>query len=80
MTKRLNERLETARVVLVTLSRGPIHWTPLMKLILMKSTPWKAQAILEWLLKEGYIERPARGVYQITERGQLLLKALHKKT
>jgi len=30
----------------------------------------------QWLLGEGYLDRPARGVYRITEHGSLLLSAL----
>jgi predicted transcriptional regulator len=76
VTEWLNDRLGTARVVLEAVMREPMRWTPLTKLILQSSTPWKAQATLEWLLKEGYLERPSRGIYRITEMGALLLKAL----
>jgi predicted transcriptional regulator len=76
MTERLNDRLGTARVVLEALARGPMRWTPLTKLVLRSSTPWKSQTTLEWLLREGYVTRPSRGVYRITETGSLLLRAL----
>jgi len=31
---------------------------------------------LEWLLKHGYIERPERGLYRITEKGLRFLETL----
>jgi predicted transcriptional regulator len=63
--KRLDEKLRIARIMLEKLSEGPIRWTPL-----------KAQVIIKWLLSNGYISRPERGVYQITEKGYKFLKAI----
>ena len=49
---------------------------PLVKTVIHESPSlWKAQAIIEWLLKHGFIERPERGVYNITEKGRTLLKS-----
>lgn len=77
MTDRFRDRLKTARTILEALAKGSMRWTPLTKLTLARSsTPWKAQTTLEWLVKVGYVERPTRGVYKITERGLLFLKAL----
>jgi len=73
---RFDDRLRTARTILEVLARGPMRWTPLTKLVLRSSTPWKAQATLEWLLREGYVERPSRGVYEITDKGLKFLEAL----
>ena len=81
MMDRFKDRLKTARTILEALAKGHLRWTPLTKLTLARSsTPWKAQTTLEWLLTEGYIERPTRGVYYITERGLLFLKALPQNT
>jgi predicted transcriptional regulator len=56
---------------------GPIRWTPLTKIVVEKSpSPWEAQVIIRWLLKNGYIKRPERGVYSITEKGRALLKSI----
>ena len=76
VTERFDDRLRVARIVLNALAKGSMNWTPLMKLILKWSTPWKAQSTLYWLAKEGYIERPERGVYVITEKGRQFLEAM----
>jgi predicted transcriptional regulator len=74
---RFRDRLKTTRIILEALAGGPMRWTPLTKLTLARSsTPWKSQTTLEWLVKEGYVERPTRGVYEITKKGLLFLKAL----
>ena len=78
MTERLDEKLRAAKIVLEKLRYGPARWTPLVKTVVRESpSPWKAQKILEWLLKHGYIERLDRGVYNITEKGRNLLKSLY---
>ena len=75
--KRLNEKLRIAGIMLEKLEEGLIRWTPLMKAVVKESSsPWKAQVIIKWLLTNGYISRPERGVYQITENGRELLRAL----
>jgi len=52
-------------------------WTPLVNATIEESpSPWKAQTILEWLLKHDCIERPERGLYRITEKGLQFLKTL----
>ena len=76
MTDRFQDRLTDAQEILGALEREPSRWTPLTKLVLKRSTPWRVQATLEWLRKERYVERPERGVYRITERGHILLRAL----
>jgi predicted transcriptional regulator len=77
MTKRLNEKLSMARIVLDRLKDGSMRWTPLMKIVVKESpSPWKAQVIIRWLLENGYVERPERGVYLITEKGRALLKSV----
>jgi len=54
-----------------------MRWTPLVKATIEKSpSPWKVQTILEWLLQHGYIERPERGLYRITDKGIQFLKTL----
>ena len=77
MTQRLDENLRVAGIVLRKLQDESLRWTELTKLILRGSpTPWKARLILNWLLERGYIERPSRGAYRITEKGRYLLKTL----
>jgi predicted transcriptional regulator len=75
--KRLDEKLRIARMMLERLSEGPMRWTPLMKMVVKESpSPWKAQVIIKWLLSNGYISRPERGVYQITKKGCKFLKGM----
>ena len=77
MTERLDEKLDMARTVLDRLKDGPMRWTPLTKIVVKKSpSPWEAQVIIRWLLENGYIERPERGMYSITEKGRALLKSI----
>lgn len=77
MTERLDEKLDMARIVLDRLKDGPMRWTPLTKIVVKKSpSPWEAQVIIRWLLENGYIERPERGMYSITEKGRALLKSI----
>ncbi|MFH2111051.1 MAG: hypothetical protein ABIJ47_07310 [Candidatus Bathyarchaeota archaeon] len=76
MAKRFDERLETIRLILVELEHSPIRWTLLAKKVTGSSTPWLIQSVLNWLLSNGYVERPSRGLYRLTDRGQQLLKVL----
>ena len=78
MTERLNNQLKVAGIVLELFSRGDMRWTPLTKAVLVESpTPWKVQSILRWLLDHGYLERPERGLYHITEKGLEFLRTLN---
>ncbi|MHA1227849.1 MAG: hypothetical protein ACTSPV_13970 [Candidatus Hodarchaeales archaeon] len=76
MTKRFDDKLRVTRIILRALTRGPMNWTPLTRLILKWSTPWKAQSTLDWLVREGYVERPERGIYIITDKGRRFLEAM----
>jgi len=71
------ERLRTAGTILKHLRRGPRRYTELLKLTLGDgATPGTFRSTVQWLLDQGYVERPQRGVYQITEKGRTLLSAL----
>ena len=77
MTERLNKQLKVAGIVLKLLNKEDMRWTSLTKAVLVESpTPWKVQSILRWLLKQGYVERPERGLYRITKKGIEFLKTL----
>ena len=39
-------------------------------------TPWLIQSCIGWLMENGYIVRPSRGLYRLTDRGLRLLKVL----
>jgi len=75
--KHFNQRLETAKQILQQLEKQPTQWTPLVKQTLQHSTLWITQSTLSWLRQEGYITRPKRGLYKITEKGETFLKAIH---
>jgi predicted transcriptional regulator len=66
----------TVAAILGALESGHMRWTPLTRIVVQSSTPWRAQAVLEWLLEKGYLDSSARSVYRITEHGSLLLSAL----
>jgi predicted transcriptional regulator len=77
LTERLNKQLKVASIVLKLLREEDIRWTSLTKAVLKESpTPWKVQSILRWLLDHGYLERPERGLYRITEKGLEFLRTL----
>jgi len=77
LTKRLDEQLRVARLVLEKLRDGPLRWTPLMKATLSSSgTPSTFRSTIYWLIEHDYVERPERGVYCITQKGRHLLEAL----
>ena len=74
--KRFEKRVETIKAILLCIEDHPTQYTPLLITVLRDSTPWLAQSTIQWLLKERYIERPSRGTYKITEKGQMLLQAI----
>jgi len=77
LAKRLNDKLRVARIVLEKLKNGPMRWTALTKAVLLESpTPWKVRSVLKWLLKHGYVDRPERGLYCITDKGLQFLETL----
>jgi predicted transcriptional regulator len=76
--ERLNESLRTAAVLLGALGRGEMRWTDLVRVGYQASTPWRVHSIICWLVGLGYVHRPRRGVYMVTERGRALLEALPK--
>lgn len=74
--KRFKKRVETIKSILLCIEENPIQFTPLLRAVLRDSTPWVAQSTIQWLLEEGYVERPGRGTYKITEKGRRLLQAI----
>jgi len=77
MSKRLDEKLGVTRIILERLSEGEMRWSSLFKATLRESpSPYQTQTAIDWLLRRGYIERPSRGIYRITEKGRLFLKSL----
>ena len=57
----------------------PRRWTELLELTLRdRGTPETFRSILYFLMEHNYVERPKRGVYQITEKGLRYLNLLSR--
>lgn len=78
MSKILERRLHLGRIILEKLiEKKEMRWTSLMKATMKHcGTPHTYGTIMEWLLKNEYIERPKRGLYRITDKGKELLKSI----
>jgi hypothetical protein len=74
--KRFTGLIDTVEAILGAVDEGEGRWTPVVRSALRTSTPWRVHATIYWLLDQGYLTRPSRGVYKVTERGRLLLQAL----
>jgi predicted transcriptional regulator len=74
--ERLNESLQTMTTLLDALKRGEMRWTQLVKTGYRSSTPWRVHHLIYWLVEQGAVARPERGIYTLTEEGQALLQAL----
>lgn len=74
--ERLDESLRTAAILLDTLKRGEMRWTQLVKTGYRSSTPWRVHHLIYWLVEQGAVTRPDRGVYTLTDEGRTLLNAL----
>ena len=74
----VNDRLRVAKVVLHILAeKSPQRWSALEKAVTKESPTYaRFQGALRWLLRQGYIEKTARGMYAITEKGEYLLKVI----
>jgi DNA-binding PadR family transcriptional regulator len=74
--KHLDKRIETAKQILIILQEEPTRWTPIIMATIQSFTPWMVYSTLKWLEKRGYIVKPERGLYKITEKGKNLLNAI----
>jgi len=73
----VNRRIHTAKVILERLIEKPQRWTELEKATVKASPTFSSfRSTLEWLLRNGYVQRPSRGVYDITDKGRIFLRAL----
>lgn len=79
-SRSLQERLRLAKIVLKEAQKGgQIHYSVLMKrTILQCGTDATFKSILNFLLKNGYLIRVSRGIYEITFEGIKLLEAMPK--
>lgn len=73
----IDRKMKLVRIVLSKLEKQPRRWTELLKLTLIDcGTPDTFKSIITFLLKHNYVERPERGLYQITQKGRDFLKTL----
>lgn len=74
---KLDEQIQLVKVMLSKMAGKEVHWTEFMKLTLQEcGTPATFHRLLSFMLRQGYIVRKERGVYEITEKGRNLMKAL----
>ena len=80
MSSRREQQDMMDKTILLTLSRGHIHWSDLEKKVLGTCHPWSTSsrfdARLRYLLKKGFIERVSRGIYHITEKGEKYMQII----
>jgi len=77
MSKRFQNRIHLAKVILEQLKGADMRWTNLLKATLQEcGTPRTFEGIIKWLKKQKYIDSPERGLYKITEQGKKFLSTL----
>ena len=74
--ERLDESLQTITVLLDALRRDELRWTQLVKIGYRAATPWRVHHLICWLVEQGAVRHPYRGVYALTNEGRTLLNAL----
>jgi len=71
------KRLENIKIALGLVEEAPLHFTKLTnELSRITGSGYRSENIVRLMLKLGYLERPARGVYRITEKGAKMLDGL----
>jgi len=71
------KRLENIKIALGLVEGAPLHFTKLTnELSKITGSGYRSENIVRLILKLGYLERPERGVYRITERGIKMLNGL----
>jgi len=65
--------------VIKALAKGSKRYTPLMSELTSTISIGKARRALEMCQKEGYVIRPEKGVYEITERGESIVTLIEKE-
>ena len=74
MSKSLKRRLALAKKMLKILNNKTMHRTDWLILCAIGTT--RFNSMLKFLLEQGYIKRPKKGVYQITEKGKLFAESI----
>ncbi|MFQ5822256.1 MAG: type IV toxin-antitoxin system AbiEi family antitoxin domain-containing protein [Candidatus Heimdallarchaeota archaeon] len=69
--------MRVAKIVLSKLTKGSFRRRDLVKGVLAESPSYDVfQSTLKWLVRRGYVERVARGIYCITKEGENFLRAI----
>lgn len=82
MTKRsrdriVDRRMYVSKIILTKLSKGSFRWRDLVKIVLAESPSYSSfDSTLRWLIRQGYITRRTRGIYEITDKGRDFLKII----
>jgi|WetSurMetagenome_2_1015567.scaffolds.fasta_scaffold1684096_1 DNA-binding PadR family transcriptional regulator len=78
--RKLNDRLDLAKIVLTELSKENLSRTELeSRTVRKKGTHATFEGIMRYLIQEGYVEKNTlkhRSNYKITEKGAKLLEAI----
>ena len=78
--KRLDERMDLAKIVLHELKRQPLSRTELAKRTIVKAaTPAAFEGIFRYLVKGGYVQKSStehRAKYMLTDKDAKLLEAI----
>jgi hypothetical protein len=69
MVRKMDEHLHTCLVILGELSHKPARYTPLMKVVVDRTSRWRSCDTLRWLLSHRMVERERGGVYEATPLG-----------
>ena len=76
----LNEKIRLAKVILSTLEREPLRYTPLLKKCMNAcGSPHKFNYLLQWLREQGYIEAvliKEKRHWKATDKGLRFLQGL----
>lgn len=71
--------LSLCKAILTRLEKGPARYVNLEKWVIRHTDCGSAgrfNYIIKYMIDQGWIDRPERGLYEITEKGRVLLKGL----
>ena len=71
MSKTVDETHRVAKIILEQLKEKPRRWTELEKLTTKSSPTYgRFQTTLKWLQQNGYVNKPEKGLYEISNKGK----------
>ncbi len=77
--RRIDEMMKTIYFILMTLKGRSMRWTDLHRKVISQNISQSTfRYMLEWLIKNEYVKRCKRGLYDLTENGLKLLDAIPK--